>query len=231
MVITKLNVPKVSSKVVSADKSPLPFRLEYEIVHNGKRAKKTVDVEDSHYTIKTDNLKSGGEYTVALSSITDKMNCKDFLKDEAKVQVRHERPKAYFGHIEGKQSIMGLEGRRVELPIRLTGAGPWNLEYENLDAGSKEKTTIHAANSVLSVKEQGTYQLLSVRDSVCPGFIEEKANQFNVGWISRPKISISESPSINFKNGKYVKDPICEGDEDSFDVAFTGMFMLSSKKG
>ncbi|PVH97706.1 hypothetical protein DM02DRAFT_673934 [Periconia macrospinosa] len=199
-----------------------PFRLEYEIVHNGKRSKHTVDVEGSDYTIKTDKLKSGGEYTVALSSITDKMNCKDFLKDEAKVHVRHERPKAYFAYGEGKQSVMGLEGHMVELPIRLTGTGKWHLEYENLDTGSKDKTIIHTANSFLSVKEQGTYQLLSVRDSVCPGFIEEKANQFHVGWFPRPQMSIPESPSIVFENGKYVKDAICEGDEDSFDVAFTG---------
>lgn len=202
-----------------------PFRLEYEIVHNGRRTKKSVDVEDSHYVIKTDSLKSGGEYTVALSSITDKMNCKDFLKDEAKVQVRHERPKAYFGHIEGKQFVMGLEGRKVDLPIRLTGAGPWHLEYENLDTNSKEQTTISSANSFLGVTEQGSYQLQSVRDSVCPGFIEEKASQFDVSWIARPQMSIAESPSIVFENNKYIKDAVCEGDEDSFDVAFTGKFI------
>ncbi|KAF1956715.1 hypothetical protein CC80DRAFT_492231 [Byssothecium circinans] len=199
-----------------------PFKLEYEIVHNGKRSKRMVDVEDSHYTIRTDRLKSGGEYTVALSSITDRMNCKDFLKDEAKVQVRHERPKAYFGHIEGIQSVMSLEGKQVDLPVRLTGAGPWRLEYQNLDTRSKQKVDIYAANSALNVHDQGTYQLLSVRDSVCPGFIEEKANQFSIGWISRPQISIPESPSIIFENGRYIKDAVCEGDEDAFDIAFTG---------
>ncbi|KAF2641491.1 nucleoporin Pom152 [Massarina eburnea CBS 473.64] len=199
-----------------------PFKLEYEIIHNGKRTKKVAKVEDQHYTISTEKLKSGGEYTIALSSITDKMNCKDFLKDEAKVQVRHERPKAYFGHIEGKQTVKALEGKIVELPVRLTGAGPWRLEYRNLDTGSKDKVSINAANSGLKVHDQGTYQLLSVDDSVCPGFIEEKADQFNVGWILRPRLSISDSPSIEFKDGKYHKAPVCEGDEDSFDVAFTG---------
>lgn len=201
-----------------------PYKLEYEVVHNGKRTKHAIDIEDKHYTIKTQKLKSGGEYTVALTSITDGMGCKDILRDEDRVVVRHERPKAYFGHIEGKQSVMALEGRTVELPIRLTGAGPWRVEYQNVDTNQAQKLNIPAANSYLPVKEQGTYQLLSVRDSVCPGFIDEKAAHFNVDWIARPQISIPASSSMAVENGKYIKDAVCEGDEDAFDVTLIGMF-------
>jgi len=200
-----------------------PFKLEYEVVHNGKRNKRTIETDEQHYTIKTDKLKSGGEYTVALISITDGNNCKDFLKDkEARVQVRHERPKAYFGHIEGKQSVMALEGRKVDLPIRLTGAGPWTLEYKNIDTDKALKIDVLSANSILGVVEQGTYKLQAVRDSVCPGFIEDKASAFNVGWIARPQISIPNSPSIMLQHGKYFKDAVCEGIDDSFDIALSG---------
>ncbi|KAF2685653.1 hypothetical protein K458DRAFT_430395 [Lentithecium fluviatile CBS 122367] len=200
-----------------------PFKLEYELVHNGKRTKHTVDIEEQHYTIRTKELKSGGEYTVALVSVTDKTGCKIFLKDaEAKVYVQQERPKAYFGHIEGKQSVMALEGRRVNLPLRLTGVKPWRLEYKNLETQQTHKVNVPDPNALLDVNEDGTYKLISVRDSVCPGFIEEKASQFHVGWVSRPRISIPESPSIMVEGSKYIKEAVCEGDEDSFEVSFTG---------
>ncbi|KAF2444077.1 hypothetical protein P171DRAFT_388522 [Karstenula rhodostoma CBS 690.94] len=200
-----------------------PYKLEYEVMHNGKRNKQSIVVEGNHYTIKTPKLKNGGEYTVALVSIVDGRECKDTLKNqEAKVQVRHERPKAYFGLVDGKQSIMALEGKKVDLPLRLSGVGPWSVEYENLDTDQKQRVHVSGANAPLSITQQGTYHLRSVSDSVCPGFIEEKASTFNVGWIARPQISIPETASIVFDNGRYVKDAVCEGDEDSFEVALTG---------
>ncbi|KAF2827520.1 hypothetical protein CC86DRAFT_455162 [Ophiobolus disseminans] len=199
-----------------------PWKLEYEIQHNGKRSKHSVDTSEEHYTIKTDRLKSGGEYVVTLSSVSDKMGCKEFLQEEARVNVRHERPKAYFGHIEGKQTIKALEGRDIGLPLRFTGNGPWRLEYENLATKEVKKEYFQNENAYMDVKTDGTYHLLSVRDSVCPGLIEEKSSRFSVSWVARPTISVAESPAVVFEGGKYVKDPVCEGEEDSFDVSLSG---------
>jgi nucleoporin POM152 len=201
-----------------------PWKLEYEIVHNGKRAKHTVDITDEHYTIRTDKLSSGGEYVVTLTSVSDKVGCKEYLQEEARVNVRHERPKAYFGHIEGRQAIRALEGRAVGLPLRFTGNGPWRLEYENLATKEIKKDTFQTANSFLDVKTDGTYQLLSVKDSVCPGLIEEKASQFDVSWVARPALSIAETPAIVVEGGKYVRDAVCEGEDDSFDISLSGKF-------
>jgi nucleoporin POM152 len=209
-----------------------PFKLEYELVHNGKRTKHAVDIEeDAQYTIRTKELRSGGEYTVALVSVADQTGCKVFLKDaEAKVYVRHERPKAYFGHIEGKQSVMALEGRKVDLPLRLTGAKPWKLDYKNVNTQQTHNVEIRDPNSALGVTDEGVWELTSVRDSVCPGFIEAKANQFIVGWIARPKMSVPESPSISVEGSRHIKEAVCEGDEDSFEVAFTGKQYASVQK-
>jgi nucleoporin POM152 len=203
-----------------------PWKLEYEIVHNGKRVKHSAAISEEHYTIKTQQLRSGGEYIVTLASITDKMGCKEFLKEEAKVNVRHERPKAYFGLIDGKQTVMALEGKLVDLPLRLTGAAPWRLEYENLDTKDVQRIDFRDPNARLGIKSEGTYQLLSVRDSVCPGFIDEKANQFHVGWIQRPRIGISESSGAVFEDDRYIKEAVCEGDEDSFDISLSGKWQL-----
>ncbi|KAL1800547.1 hypothetical protein ACET3X_000889 [Alternaria dauci] len=198
-----------------------PWKLEYEIVHNGKRTKRAIETENAHYVIRTDKLSSGGEYVVALTGVTDKSKCKEVLKEEARVNVRHERPKAYFGHIEGKQSVLALESRQVGLPLRFTGSGPWLLEYENLKTKEIKKDSFQNPNSWLDVKTDGTYQLLSVKDSVCPGLVDEKADQFDVSWVARPSLSVPES-SAKLEGGKYIKDAVCEGDEDSFDVSLTG---------
>lgn len=199
-----------------------PWTLAYELVHSGKRTKESVKVEEENYTIKTPKLKNGGEYTLALTSITDRLGCKEFLREEAKINVRHERPKAYFGHIEGKQSVLALEDKAVDLPLRLTGAGPWELEYENLDTKAVQKMGVKKANALLPIKSEGTYTLLSVKDAICPGFIDEKAGQFTVTWIPRPKLSIAESPAVVFSDGKYVKEAVCEGEDDTFDVVLSG---------
>lgn len=206
-----------------------PWTLEYEIVHNGKRAKHTVETSDEHYTISTDSLKSGGEYVVTLTSVSDKMGCKEYLQEEAKVNVRHERPKAYFGHIEGRQTIKALEGRTVGLPLRFTGNGPWTLSYENLGTKEKKKEHFQSANAFLDVKMDGTYQLLSVNDNFCPGLIDEKASQFDVAWVARPTLSIPESPAVVLEGSKYVRDPVCAGEEDSFDISLSGTFMFCAQ--
>ncbi|KAF2000308.1 hypothetical protein P154DRAFT_491849 [Amniculicola lignicola CBS 123094] len=199
-----------------------PWKLEYEIVHNGKRTKHLVNVEDPRYTITTQKLTSGGEYTVALTSITDKMGCKEFLKAEAKVNVRHERPKAYFGLIDGKQAVMALEGKDVNLPLRFTGTAPWHLKYKNIDDKDVQEVTFNRANDRIQARDAGKYQLLSVRDGICPGFIDEKASQFSVGWIARPKISVPESTTMVAESGKYVKEAVCEGDDDNFEITLSG---------
>lgn len=202
-----------------------PWTLEYEIVHNGKRAKRTIETSDEHYTISTDSLKSGGEYVVTLTSVSDKMGCKEYLQEEARVNVRHERPKAYFGHLEGRQTVEALEGRNVGLPLRFTGNGPWTLLYENLATKQKKKEQFQNANAFLDVKIDGTYQLLAVNDNFCPGLIDEKASQFDVSWVARPTLSISDSPAVLLEGSKYIRDPVCEGEEDSFDISLSGMFL------
>ncbi|EUC27360.1 hypothetical protein COCVIDRAFT_103512 [Bipolaris victoriae FI3] len=198
-----------------------PWKLEYEIVHNGKRTRRSIETENAHYTIRTDKLSSGGEYVVALTSVTDKAKCKEVLKEEARVNVRHERPKAYFGHIEGKQSVLALESRQVGLPLRFTGNGPWSLKYENLKTKEVKRESFQNPNSWLDVKTDGTYQLISVRDSICPGLIDESADQFHVSWVARPSLSVPEKSAI-LDGTKYIKEPVCEGDEDAFDVSLTG---------
>lgn len=200
-----------------------PWILEYELVHNGKGKKEKVDITDDYYTIATASLENGGDYSLSLISI-EAGGCKEYSKEEVSFNVRHQRPKASFGVIDGKRNVQTLEGKQLRLPLRLTGERPWTIEYQNRDdpSGSVVKHTAFSENFMLEVNQRGRYELKSVRDSACPGVVDEDADSFTVDWIHRPTLLIADSPTVEFDRGKYIKKEVCEGDEDVVELAFTG---------
>jgi nucleoporin POM152 len=201
-----------------------PWNLEYELVHNGKKKKSKVEgITDDRYLIKTDPLESGGDYSLALTSV-EAGGCKEYSKEEVTFSVRHQRPKASFGVIDGKRNIHTLEGKQLRLPLRLTGERPWTIEYQNKDVGSALviPQVAYSENFMLEIKERGTYELKSIRDSACSGVIDQEANQFKVEWIQRPTLLITDSPTVDNVHGKFIKKEVCEGDEDFVELSFTG---------
>ncbi|KAL8944819.1 MAG: hypothetical protein Q9216_000241 [Gyalolechia sp. 2 TL-2023] len=203
-----------------------PWRLDYELIHNGRRQKhKLKGIDESTLTLNTDQLDEGGEYSLALTAVTDKTGCKVSLEQETKIQVALQRPKASFGLIEGQRSILALEDKKIKLPLRLQGEPPWTIRYRNLDDAEAAITEslFWQSNDEIEVGNAGTYELLEINDGTCPGNVDAASGKFKVGWIPRPKVHVSESSTIEFLQGKYVKKDICEGDEDAVEVSFTGM--------
>jgi len=204
-----------------------PWSLEYEIVHGGKRVKHEIkDIEKDQITIKTPQLKSGGEHTLSLVSITDKLGCKEFLKEHARIDVRHQKPKGSFGQLEGKRTLSILDGKKVQIPLRLTGEAPWTVKYRNLDDSQQTvlTKTLRSANDRLDISSGGTYELLDVHDAVCPGSVDELANRFAVGMIQRPAMSLSAGSKIKQGNGEVFKEDVCEGEDDFLDLTLSGKF-------
>ncbi|KAJ4197376.1 hypothetical protein NW767_001388 [Fusarium falciforme] len=201
-----------------------PFNLEWEIVHDGKRkSERVTGIEENTFKIKTATLSKGGEYILALSSVQDTRGCRTFLQDQVKIAVRRQQPRAAFGFVEHKQKIMAVEDTPLRLPLRLQGEPPFNIQYRNLD-GSGEVITKQAksANDFLLVRTRGTYELIEVRDNQCPGSVEPSASKFEVDWFPRPEISLVESASISPSDGLFVKQDVCEGDIDGFEVNLKG---------
>lgn len=211
-----------------------PWDLEWELVHAGKRTKKLeTNITERTWTLKTDRLNSGGEYTVGLVSVTDTNECKEFLKEEAKVNVRHQRPKGGFAQIEGKYSVKALEGKEVRLPVRLTGESTWTIVLEHPvgrgGAIKEDAMTVRNANDYIKANNAGTYKLLEISDSVCPGSVDPAADTFEVTWLEKPKLHVTESDTVQRgSDAKYTKTAVCEGDEDSLDLSFSGMTYLIS---
>ena len=202
-----------------------PYSVDYGLIHRGRRQKHTIaDIQDSIHRLNTDPWRDGGEYTLALISITDRSGCRISLKEEAKVDVGLQRPRAAFGHLEGKRSIQALEARKIYLPLRLQGEPPWTVAYRNRDDSTAQpmERTLRDSNDHIEAIAEGTYEIVDVRDAHCPGTVDMSGHQFSVSWIPRPSIEITESPLVKFSSGKYVKKEVCEGDEDVTDISFTG---------
>ncbi|KAL8953625.1 MAG: hypothetical protein Q9222_000551 [Ikaeria aurantiellina] len=202
-----------------------PYRLHWELVHHGRRQKHQTDgIESNIYTLKTDQLTVGGEYSLALTAVSDKSGCKVSLEQEKKIEVALQRPKAAFGLIEGRRSTLALEGKIVKLPLRLQGEPPWTIGYRNLkSSGEGIKASIYGhSNDVIEAKETGVYELMQVDDASCPGNVDAAANRFTVDWIPRPGIRLSESAAVEYVQDRYKKQDICAGDEDALELSFTG---------
>lgn len=202
-----------------------PFTLEYELVHNGKRKKqKVADINGYHYTVETEKLAKGGEYTLSLTSVQDRNGCKIFLNNEVKINIRRQKPKASWAQLETKRSTMTLEDKKVELPLRLEGEAPWTIVYRNLNNAAAGDITVQKkrSNDHVAVSERGVYELVSVSDRQCPGSVDTSAARFEVNWIDRPQLKIADSSGVKREGNAFVKREVCEGDVDALELRFSG---------
>lgn len=99
-----------------------PWLLKYDVVMLDSRLAFTDSISHSPYTLRTPNFKSGGIYTVTLTSIQDGKGCKQTLHTvDTHVDVRYLRPTARFLEICGKKELEVLQNHTANLPVALTG--------------------------------------------------------------------------------------------------------------
>ena len=201
-----------------------PWTLKYELLKGSRKTSHVIDkIEEEYYTLWTDKLVEGGEYSLSLASVTDKSGCEVFLDEEAKISVRHQRPKVSFGEVDGQRSALLLEGKKVKVPLRLTGQPPWSVEYRRVGQKDALQTlSLSNGNDFLEANEQDVYELTNVKDAICPGTVEASASRFEVVWIARPTIRLADSFSVERHGSKILKRAVCEGDQDSLEILLTG---------
>lgn len=199
-----------------------PWDLDYEIVHGGKRKKFSIHSEAEVTMVDLPEQSEGGRYAIVLTTVQDTTKCKQILTDERHVEVRGERPSVSFGDIDGRRTVQTLEGNTVKIPLRLQGVGPWTVSIQNTDHTAKpRKHVLHDPNAVISESASGIYELISVHDS-CPGVVDPKANKFQITWIERPSLNLKDSTVSQISSGIYQKAAVCQGDEDTLNLALSG---------
>lgn len=200
-----------------------PWNLEYDLVHGRSRKKvHAKNLTSEVFKLETPKLERGGTYSITLSSVTDTSGCRIFLDEEAKIEVRQQKPSVAFGHIDGSRSIRALQNQKVRLPVRLSGEKPWSLSLANSVTNEIRNVKIDSSNSHVEVSGEGSWVLQAVSDAGCPGIIDKSAATFDVQWIAQPAVSLASSSKISAQGAKHIKSAVCEGEQDSFEILLSG---------
>lgn len=208
-----------------------PWTLYVQVV--GPKGSEIIPVRDIQTPRKTIEVsippaidRNGGSFEVDLVSVEDSYGCKrDISVPGVVVNVRRVKPTAKFYGAANKRSVTILEGEQATLPLRLTGDGPWRLKYRRAEASYKTlSATLSSANDELRVTDKGTYELLEVSDSQCPGTIVQESKDYAVDWVTRPVAKLSPDIQATYEsyNGSHILPPICEGLNDHVDLDLTG---------
>ncbi|TDL28053.1 hypothetical protein BD410DRAFT_782006 [Rickenella mellea] len=228
------SINSCSGSIVNVDvnlRGKGPWNLDVQIV--GPKGSEIVHLSDIRKARETLRLpipriidEEGGSFQVDLFSIEDAYGCKKELAVPGiTVNVRRVKPTAKFFAKDGKRAVTVLEGDIAQLPLRMSGDGPWRVRYRRSQPPGPATTSIvNTLNDHLRVREKGLYELLEVEDSQCPGSVVENEATFVVDWIPRPIAKLWPGTEVLYEssNGSYIRAPVCEGQEDHVDLELTG---------
>lgn len=199
-----------------------PWDLDYEIVHNGKRKKYSKHSEENTSIVELPEQPEGGDYTIILAGVQDRLKCKTALQEERTIRIRPEQPQAAFGEIDGKRIVRTLDGKEVKIPLRLKGFAPWHVQIKNLDVDSRPvEREFKQANGFYKADRPGTYEIVAVRDQ-CEGIVNSKANTFTVATVPRPTLQVKDDEISQGSVGTFRKPAVCQGEDSTLGLVLSG---------
>ncbi|KAI0756262.1 hypothetical protein C8Q80DRAFT_1092612 [Daedaleopsis nitida] len=230
----KKSISSCSGSNVNVDvelRGTAPWNVEVQIV--GPKGSETVPFRNIKTAKKTLSLpipksidKDGGSFEVELVSVEDAYGCKRSLSVPGiAVNVRRILPTVKFYGKADQRHITVLDYEQAILPLRLTGEGPWRVKYRRQDLPERVQTaTLRSLNDELRVKAKGTYELVEVSDSQCPGTVISGEDTYRVDHVPRPSAKLSSDVQSTYErfNGSHILPAICEGMNDHVDLDLTG---------
>ncbi|TBU54901.1 hypothetical protein BD310DRAFT_885314 [Dichomitus squalens] len=206
-----------------------PWNIEVQIV--GPRGSEIIPFRDIQTARQSLSLpipkaidRDGGSFEVELVNVEDAYKCKRSLSVPGiAVNVRRNLPTVRFYGKPDQRRVTILDHEQAILPLRLTGEGPWRVQYRR-QGGPIERATLKSLNDELRVNAAGTYELIGVNDSQCPGTIVESESTYRVDHIPRPSAKLSSDIQSTYEryNGSHILPAICEGTDDHVDLDLTG---------
>ncbi|KAF5312593.1 hypothetical protein D9619_002792 [Psilocybe cf. subviscida] len=207
-----------------------PWTVELQVI--GARHAEVMQVQgikDSRTTVQVPIPKelrtNSGSFEIDLVSVEDASRCKQPISVPGiQVKVKRMVPTAQFYGRPEDRHVTVTENDKASLPLRLTGDKPWHVTYKNQRTGATRTATFHDQNANIQVADKGTYEIISVKDSQCPGNVITEASTFGVDWVPRPSAKLSSSVDAfrESYNGSYILKSICEGVNDHVDLDLTG---------
>lgn len=174
------------------------------------------------------NSNSGnvGTMMVTLVSIEDAKGCiKRLPSHQIDVDIDRQLPTVQFSR---PQEVTVKEGEKVEVPLRLSGNGPWTVTY-TLDGKEQKPVSVRSSNSPLTFTDKGTYKLVKVEDAHCAGVADLAL--FSIAHKPHPTASLTGSGLVTRDGTVFKHKGFCADESDAVAVAFTGAspFVLSYK--
>ncbi|ORX58777.1 hypothetical protein DM01DRAFT_1282670 [Hesseltinella vesiculosa] len=169
-----------------------------------------------------------GRHIVALKKIEDANGCtKDLTTSDAVIDVRRDRPTAmFYTDNQEEKTLLVAQGATAKLPLRLTGEGPWQITYRNLNdpEGKNQSKVLYDPNAHLAVDKRGRYELLTVQDTMCGGHVLPP--DYIVEWMARPTLQFADPVDqvqlLAGKTSQYKRHGVCQGMDDGVDLLFDG---------
>lgn len=220
------NIWSCSGESVQAEielKGAPPYSVVYQIL--GESSQTMEGISTSYATldigIPERYIKKGGSFVVSLISITDGNGClRNLTVSDLNIEVHRTKPTLKFYGPENHRKVVARQGDVVPLPMRLTGNGPWTIEYAYNDSEETIKRIIRGPNDDLMVDQAGTYTLKAVHDQHCPGTVDN--SKFQVEWIPKPSLMISPHNTGDLIRGVWIKPAVCEMTDDNIELTLEG---------
>ncbi|KAF9469848.1 hypothetical protein BDZ94DRAFT_1206742 [Collybia nuda] len=207
-----------------------PWNLELQIV--GPRSTENLKIEgieDSRKLLQISVPKAvdidGGSFEINIVNVEDVYKCKRSISVPGiLVNVRRVKSTVKFYGSRSKRQLTVLQDETASLPLRLTGDGPWRVKYRRLGESKTITQYVNSPNDYLRVSQKGTYEIVDVADSQCPGSVITESAIFTVDWVPRPSAKLSPQTNAVYEayNGSYILPTVCEGVNDFVDLDLTG---------
>ncbi|EDO17090.1 hypothetical protein Kpol_1025p9 [Vanderwaltozyma polyspora DSM 70294] len=209
-----------------------PFKLKYDIIDISSNKRKSFsvdDIETNEYNIKTPAFSTGGDYILSLATIEDASGCVvPLTESDAKIKVRRDTPYASINTREKQAKFQIKEGSVSEIPLKLSGEGPFFVKYVHIDSNGKTLGTLESRfdsnyKTVLKLFKEGTYKLVSMSDSSCKGDIINPENVVSVSYLEKPAFKVVEQSNIKkTKKNLFFGKSVCQGIQGSVDILLSG---------
>lgn len=213
-----------------------PWDLTYAVrTGDGIETKVVEGITQSPHKLKIDIPKtvaaSGGLVTVSLVKIRDARGCeKSLATRDLNVEVRRVQPSVGFLPIKGDKvrHLEVLSGKAARLPVRLSGQGPWQVDYSYRADESADEVdlvaSLHNVDAEILAEHPGLYRIKRIRDNYCPGVVLEGQEEFRISVRPQPHVQFASDAGIAARNGSLIRAPVCRGQPDSVDIVMSGQF-------
>ncbi|KAJ3290280.1 hypothetical protein HK104_006880 [Borealophlyctis nickersoniae] len=207
-----------------------PWRLTYEIMGEGKKRRFSVNIDKPVFSIKTPPFEIAGTYIVDLIEITDANGCSRILQSpEVHIDIVSTRPSVHF---ICPKPVLFLDGSVARIPLSVSGSGNFEVQYKK--RGTDKIHTIRETRKIggIEVSEPGTYEIVSVRDTHCPGNILPP-QECTAVTIPKPSLEIPPTEYHEKTDGVHWRDDVCLGVPQTMEVHLSGQppFKIKYKHG